>query len=31
VGWGGGFAWTLFIGEFPFFVEGMYIVLFVWR
>ena len=26
-----GVAWTLFRDEFPFFVEGMYIVLFVWR
>ena len=26
-----GFAWALFKDEFPFFVEGMYIVLFVWR
>ena len=27
----GGLAWALFKDEFPFFVEEMYIVLFVWR
>ena len=27
----GGVAWALFKDEFRFFVEGMYIVLFVWR
>ena len=26
-----GVAWDLFRDEFPFFVEGTYIVLFVWR
>ena len=30
-GLGVGVAWALFKDEFPFFVEGMYIVLLVWR